>query len=41
MLKYPAQGVYLFCLYCELGRTIKMQVERSAFYEPEDILRSD
>ena len=27
------------CVYCQLGRTIKMQVERSAFYEPEDILR--
>jgi wyosine [tRNA(Phe)-imidazoG37] synthetase (radical SAM superfamily) len=27
------------CVYCQLGRTIKMQVERSAFYEPEEILR--
>jgi len=27
------------CVYCQLGRTIKMQVERRAFYEPEDILR--
>ena len=27
------------CVYCQLGRTMKMQVERSAFYRPEDILR--
>ena len=27
------------CVYCQLGRTIKMQVERSVFYEPEDILK--
>jgi len=27
------------CVYCQLGRTIKMRVERSAFYEPEDVLR--
>ena len=27
------------CVYCQLGRTIKMQVERRAFYEPGEILR--
>ncbi len=27
------------CVYCQLGRTIEMQVEREAFYEPEEILR--
>jgi len=27
------------CIYCQLGRTIKMQVERRTFYEPEAILR--
>jgi wyosine [tRNA(Phe)-imidazoG37] synthetase (radical SAM superfamily) len=27
------------CVYCQLGRTIKMQVARRAFYEPEDVLR--
>ena len=27
------------CVYCQLGRTIKMQVERRAFYQPKDILR--
>jgi len=28
------------CVYCQLGRTIKMQVERQAFYEPEKILEA-
>jgi wyosine [tRNA(Phe)-imidazoG37] synthetase (radical SAM superfamily) len=27
------------CIYCQLGRTIKMQVERRAFYEPEQVLQ--
>ena len=27
------------CVYCQLGRTVKMQVERRAFYQPEEILR--
>jgi wyosine [tRNA(Phe)-imidazoG37] synthetase (radical SAM superfamily) len=27
------------CVYCQLGRTIKMQVERSVFYEPEKVFR--
>ena len=27
------------CVYCQLGRTIKMQAERRAFYEPEEILQ--
>jgi wyosine [tRNA(Phe)-imidazoG37] synthetase (radical SAM superfamily) len=26
------------CAYCQLGRTIRVQVERQAFYEPMDIL---
>ena len=25
------------CVYCQLGRTLKMQVERQAFYEPEEV----
>lgn len=25
------------CIYCQLGRTLKMQVERSGFYQPERI----
>jgi len=28
------------CVYCQLGRTIKMQVERRAFYEPEEVVRA-
>ena len=27
------------CVYCQLGRTIKMRVERGVFYEPEEVLR--
>ncbi len=27
------------CVYCQVGRTIKMQVRRGQFYEPEEILR--
>jgi wyosine [tRNA(Phe)-imidazoG37] synthetase (radical SAM superfamily) len=26
------------CVYCQLGRTLKMEVERRAFYEPEEIV---
>jgi wyosine [tRNA(Phe)-imidazoG37] synthetase (radical SAM superfamily) len=25
------------CVYCQLGRTLKMQVDRHAFYEPEEL----
>lgn len=28
------------CVYCQLGRTIKMQVERQAFYDPKDVQRA-
>ena len=27
------------CVYCQLGRTIKMQVERQCFYQPDRIFR--
>lgn len=27
------------CLYCQLGRTLRMQVERQPFYAPEEVLR--
>lgn len=27
------------CVYCQLGRTLKLQSARRAFYEPEEILR--
>jgi len=28
------------CVYCQLGRTIKMQVERRPFYEPSEVLET-
>jgi wyosine [tRNA(Phe)-imidazoG37] synthetase (radical SAM superfamily) len=28
------------CTYCQLGRTIKLQVDRRPFYEPEEIVRA-
>ena len=28
------------CVYCQLGRTVNMQIERRAFYEPEEILKA-
>jgi wyosine [tRNA(Phe)-imidazoG37] synthetase (radical SAM superfamily) len=28
------------CVYCQLGRTLKMQVERRAFYEPDEIAQA-
>jgi len=28
------------CVYCQLGRTIKIRVERQAFYTPEEIVQS-
>jgi len=27
------------CIYCQLGRTIRMQSNRSVFYKPEDVVR--
>lgn len=27
------------CVYCQLGRTLKLQSDRQAFYEPEELLR--
>jgi len=35
----PPKTCTYSCVYCQLGRTIKMQVERRAFYQPEEILR--
>jgi wyosine [tRNA(Phe)-imidazoG37] synthetase (radical SAM superfamily) len=28
------------CIYCQLGRTIRMQIERDSFYQPGDVLRA-
>jgi wyosine [tRNA(Phe)-imidazoG37] synthetase (radical SAM superfamily) len=36
----PPKACSYSCVYCQVGRTIKMQVERQAFYEPEDILQA-
>jgi len=35
----PPKVCVYSCVYCQLGRTIRMQVERQAFYEPEKISR--
>ena len=29
------------CVYCQVGRTLKMLLERAAFYEPEEIFLAD
>jgi wyosine [tRNA(Phe)-imidazoG37] synthetase (radical SAM superfamily) len=34
----PPKVCTFSCVYCQLGRTIKMQVERRAFFEPQKIL---
>jgi wyosine [tRNA(Phe)-imidazoG37] synthetase (radical SAM superfamily) len=36
----PPKTCTYSCAYCQLGRTIRMQVGRRAFYEPQEILRS-
>ena len=28
------------CIYCQLGRTIRMQLERTSFYPPDEVLRA-
>jgi wyosine [tRNA(Phe)-imidazoG37] synthetase (radical SAM superfamily) len=35
----PPKTCSYSCVYCQLGRTNKMQITRSAFYKPEDICR--
>jgi wyosine [tRNA(Phe)-imidazoG37] synthetase (radical SAM superfamily) len=35
----PPKTCTYSCVYCQLGRTIKMRAERSAFFEPEQLLR--
>ena len=35
----PPKTCTYSCVYCQLGPTIKMQVKRRAFYEPEEILK--
>ncbi|MDD5061978.1 MAG: radical SAM protein [Candidatus Marinimicrobia bacterium] len=36
----PAKVCTYACAYCQVGKTIKMPVERQAFYEPEDIFEN-
>lgn len=33
----PAKVCTYNCVYCQLGRTLRMEVERTPFYEPRDI----
>ena len=35
----PPKACTYSCVYCQLGRTTKMRVERQPFYEPEEVLR--
>ena len=35
----PAKNCTYSCIYCQLGRTLNMMVERKAFYKPEEILK--
>ncbi len=35
----PPKTCSYSCIYCQLGRTDKMQIKRRAFYKPEDIYR--
>jgi wyosine [tRNA(Phe)-imidazoG37] synthetase (radical SAM superfamily) len=35
----PAKSCSYSCVYCQLGRTLRMTAERQAFYKPEDVLR--
>jgi len=36
----PPKTCTYSCVYCQLGRTTRMQVERGPFYDPEEILRA-
>jgi len=36
----PPKTCTYSCVYCQLGRTNKMQVERHIFYNPQNILRA-
>jgi wyosine [tRNA(Phe)-imidazoG37] synthetase (radical SAM superfamily) len=35
----PAKTCPYSCVYCQLGKTVKMTTERQAFYKPEDIFK--
>lgn len=36
----PPKTCTYSCVYCQLGRTLKMQVERRPFYDPAEVLRA-
>ncbi|HWP47586.1 MAG TPA: radical SAM protein [Candidatus Limnocylindrales bacterium] len=36
----PSKVCTYSCVYCQLGRTVETQVERRAFYKPEEILKA-
>lgn len=35
----PAKVCSYSCVYCQLGKTLNMKIERGTFYKPEDIFR--
>ena len=35
----PAKTCSYNCVYCQLGRTLRMEVERTSFYEPREIFQ--
>ncbi len=35
----PPKTCSYSCVYCQLGRTFKMQIKREAFYDPGEIFR--
>jgi len=35
----PAKACTYACIYCQVGKTTQMQLERRTFYEPENIFR--
>jgi wyosine [tRNA(Phe)-imidazoG37] synthetase (radical SAM superfamily) len=39
MNNIPAKMCSYSCVYCQLGKTMSMTIERQAFYQPEDIFR--
>ena len=39
MNNIPPKVCSYSCVYCQIGCTVKMQIERQAFYKPEEILR--
>jgi len=36
----PPKNCSYSCIYCQLGRTARMQIKRKRFYEPEELVRN-